>query len=67
MHVSNAQGGVDRVVKSVTTLYDKRRQACYAGIPIVQYAQVSSTLLVCALRLQHTHWPTASLQSVDCV
>jgi hypothetical protein len=44
--VSNAQGGVDQVVQSVTTLYDKRRQACYAGIPIVQYAHVSSTLSV---------------------
>jgi hypothetical protein len=44
--VSNAQGGVDQIVKSVTTLYDKRRQACYAGIPIVQYAHVSSTLSV---------------------
>jgi hypothetical protein len=45
--VSNAQGGVDQVVKSVTNLYaDKRWQACYAGIPIVQYAHVSSTLSV---------------------
>jgi hypothetical protein len=42
--VRNAQGGTDEVVRSVTTLYDKRRQACYAGIPIVQYAHVSSTL-----------------------
>jgi hypothetical protein len=42
--VSNAQGGVDQVVKSVTTLYDKRRQACYASIPIVQYAHDSSTM-----------------------
>jgi hypothetical protein len=40
--VRNAQGGYDDIVKSVTTLYDKRHQACYAGIPIVQYAHVSS-------------------------
>lgn len=44
--VRNAQGGWDQVASSVTTLYDKRRQACYAGIPIVQYAHVSSTLSV---------------------
>jgi hypothetical protein len=43
--VRNVQGGYDDIVKSVTTLYDKRRQACYVtGIPIVQYAHVSSTL-----------------------
>ena len=32
------------IVQSYTLLYDKRRNACYRGIPIVQYAHVSSTL-----------------------
>jgi len=44
--VVNAARGIDHIAQSVTTLYDKRRQACYAGIPIVQYAHVSSTLSV---------------------
>lgn len=34
----------DPVVHSYTRLYDKRSQACYAGIPIVRYTHVSSTL-----------------------
>jgi hypothetical protein len=62
--VSNAHGGVDQIVKSVTTLYDKRRQACYAGIPIVQYAHVSSKSpapCLCIIAATTYLRPTASL------
>ena len=34
----------DVVVRSTTRLYVKRQQACYAGIPIVRYTHVASTL-----------------------
>jgi len=33
-----------RVVHSHTRLFDKRKKACYASLPIVQYTNVSSTL-----------------------
>ena len=42
--VMNEMGDVVCVVQSFTKLYDKRRNACYRGIPIVQYQHVSSTL-----------------------
>ncbi len=34
------------VVYSHTKLYDKRRSACYRGIPIVQYTHVSSNISI---------------------
>src|SRR5690242_11747730 len=34
------------MVKCDTILFDKRRLTCYAGIPIVQYTHVASTLSV---------------------
>ena len=42
--IVNEHGVLEKVVKSYTLLYDKRRNACYWGIPIVQYTHVSSTL-----------------------
>lgn len=42
--VTAADGSQELVVKSHTLLFDKRRLACYRGIPIVQYAHVASTL-----------------------
>jgi hypothetical protein len=44
--VGNAEMGFDDVLRSCTQLYDKRREDCYAGIPIVQYQHVSSTVSV---------------------
>ena len=42
--VPSETGEVELVTQSLTKLYDKRRNACYRGIPIVQYAHVSSTI-----------------------
>lgn len=44
--VRNVDGLFDSIAVSFTQLYDKRREDCYAGIPIVQYQHVSSTVSV---------------------
>lgn len=44
--ITTETGDVESVVQSFTKLYDKRRNACYRGIPIVQYTHVASTLSI---------------------
>lgn len=38
--------GILLTAESHTLLFDKRRLPCYSGIPIVQYAHVTSTLSI---------------------
>lgn len=44
LHAEAAGVVHDATVESYTILYDKRREKCYDGIPIVQYMHVSSSI-----------------------
>lgn len=41
---ADVHGHINTFVTSNTVLYDKRREDCYDGIPVVQYSHVSSSL-----------------------
>lgn len=49
--ITDAAGHTIHVMQSDTRLYDKRRNVCYRGIPIVQYTHVQHKFIQCGYNI----------------